>query len=130
MADFRPLTLGFRFLTPVSDFISGSWFLISASNSRFRLLVLDSGFRLRFRFLVPVFASRLPASQFLFPASGFYNSLNSYPSSLRNSIARGNAYCRLPLFQDFKESWKVMIEPLRAYFITLASTCGPRSFLL
>ena len=43
----------------------------------------------------------------------FYNILNSYPSSFRNSMARGSAYCRLPLFQDFSESWKVMMEPLR-----------------
>lgn len=43
-----------------------------------------------------------------------YNTLNSYPSSFRKSMARGNAYCRFPLHQDFKESWKVMMEPLRA----------------
>ena len=42
-----------------------------------------------------------------------YNTLNSYPSSFRKSMARGNAYCRFPLHQDFKESWKVMMEPLR-----------------
>jgi hypothetical protein len=38
-----------------------------------------------------------------------YNTLNSYPSSFRKSMARGNAYCRFPLHQDFKESWKVMM---------------------
>lgn len=43
-----------------------------------------------------------------------YNTLNSYPSSFRKSMARGNAYCRFPLHQDFRESWKVMMEPLRA----------------
>ena len=43
-----------------------------------------------------------------------YNTLNSYPSAFRNSIERGRAYCRFPLFHDFRESWKVMIEPLRA----------------
>ena len=31
---------------------------------------------------------------------------------------------------DYSESWKVMIDPLRAYLITLASTWGGRSFLL
>ena len=59
-----------------------------------------------------------------------YSNLNSYPSSFRKSMARGSAYCRFPLFQDFSESWKVMIDPLRAYLITLASTWGGRSFLL
>lgn len=51
---------------------------------------------------------------FCFLKGCYYNILNSYPSSFRNSMARGSAYCRLPLFQDFSESWKVMMEPLRA----------------
>lgn len=46
--------------------------------------------------------------------SCLYNSLNSYPSSFRKLMARGRAYCRLPLSQDLRESWKVIMEPLRA----------------
>ena len=45
-------------------------------------------------------------------------------------IERGKAYCRFPLFHDFSESWKVMMEPLRTYRFTLAKTCSGRLFLL
>ena len=43
-----------------------------------------------------------------------YSTLNAYPSSSRKLRARGRAYCRLPLSHDLRESWKVMMEPLRA----------------
>ena len=42
-------------------------------------------------------------------------------------MERGRAY--FMFFSDFRESWNVMMEPLRAYFFTLANTCRPFSRL-
>ena len=32
-----------------------------------------------------------------------YRIIDLYPSAFRNSIERGRAYCRFPLFHDFRE---------------------------
>lgn len=51
-----------------------------------------------------------------------YSTLNSYPCSFSHSIDRGRAY--FMLVSALRESWKVMMEPLRTYFLTISNTCS------
>lgn len=88
-------------------YCSISYDIIIVNNQKEGYLQIDNPFLFYVEFIVTADVGNFLLFQ-------VYNTLNSYPSSFRKSMARGNAYCRFPLHQDFKESWKVMMEPLRA----------------
>lgn len=60
--------------------------------------------------------------------SSYGITLKANPCDCSHSMALGRAYSSLSSL--FRESWNVIIEPLRAYFLTFRSTSRPFSLML